>query len=178
MVKGAVMKNNVILLRGKAATGKTVLSNALSKRLNVPVYRKDDVYDSLSIHELSHHIKNMASYDILAKMIQTSIDNTNDVIVDVSLFHTEYFKMFLSKMDLSKVNVHHYFCSCSDDDIWKERIRLRTENPLPNQIFESPEMAELHYAKLDGYILSEETILDSVLETNHLLDNVINTIKG
>ena len=42
---------NIYIFRGKSATGKTTLTNILSRKINVPVLRKDDIFDQLSKHE-------------------------------------------------------------------------------------------------------------------------------
>lgn len=39
---------NLYIFRGKSATGKTTLTNLLSGKINVPVLRKDDIFDTLS----------------------------------------------------------------------------------------------------------------------------------
>lgn len=40
--------SNIYFFRGKAATGKTTISNKLSKKINVPVLRKDDIFNKIS----------------------------------------------------------------------------------------------------------------------------------
>ena len=57
--------SNIIIFRGKAATGKTFITNYLCKKLNIPVIRKDDIYDSLSMYNVEHSLNNSATYDIL-----------------------------------------------------------------------------------------------------------------
>ena len=79
---------NIYIFRGKSATGKTALTNMLSEKINVPVLRKDDIFDRLAEYEADITVLNAASYDILAKQIQTCIDNKSDIIVDVALQHT------------------------------------------------------------------------------------------
>ena len=74
---------NIYIFRGKSATGKTALTNMLSEKINVPVLRKDDIFDRLAEYEADISVLNAASYDILAKQIQTCIYNKSDIIVDV-----------------------------------------------------------------------------------------------
>lgn len=40
--------SSIYFFRGKAATGKTTITNILSKEINVTVLRKDDIFDVLS----------------------------------------------------------------------------------------------------------------------------------
>jgi len=75
--------SNIIIFRGKAATGKTYITDLLSEKLKVPVIRKDDIYDKLSIYGLERSIINSASYNILAGIIQTIIDTNCNLIVDI-----------------------------------------------------------------------------------------------
>ena len=42
---------NIYIFRGKSATGKTTLTNILSQKINIPVLRKDDIFDQLSKYE-------------------------------------------------------------------------------------------------------------------------------
>lgn len=71
----------VYFFRGKAATGKTTITNLLSNEINVSVLRKDDIFDVLSQSLKDNSQKHSISYDLLAKLIQTNIDNKTDVIV-------------------------------------------------------------------------------------------------
>lgn len=102
----------VYIFRGKSATGKTTLSNILSHHLNIAVFRKDDVFDPLSIFIENHTLNSQASYDVLSNMINTSIKNGIDVIVDIALPHKPNYELFLSKIDFLYSDVftpfHHH----------------------------------------------------------------------
>ena len=65
---------NIHLFRGKAATGKTSLTDMLGNNLHIPVFRKDDFYDVLFAYNIGHEQLNDMSYKLLKKLIQTSID--------------------------------------------------------------------------------------------------------
>lgn len=163
----------IYIFRGKSATGKTTLTNILSQKLNVPILRKDDIFDALSQYQSDISILNSASYDILAKQIQTCIDNQSDVIVDVALQHTPSLKTFLRKIDFKSSTVHRFFCDCSNDDVWLERWRERLENPLPNQYFKSIDEIIEHYNKCDIKPSDDEIILDSILGVEKLINKVL-----
>ncbi|MCR2805281.1 ATP-binding protein [Paenibacillus soyae] len=62
--------SGVILIRGKSGTGKTALSTELSKRLGLPVLRKDDLYDSVADFIPEHGDRNRVSFDILYRFLQ------------------------------------------------------------------------------------------------------------
>ena len=168
---------NIYIFRGKSATGKTTLTNMLSRKINLPVLRKDDIFDQLSKHETDIPVLNSASYDILAKQIQTCIDNQSDIIVDVALQHTPSLSEFLSKIDFEDSIIYRFFCDCGDDNIWLERWRIRLENPLPNQYFKSIDEIVEHYSKCEIEPLNDEIVLDSILPIEKLIDIVMGEIK-
>jgi len=58
---------SIYFFRGKAATGKTTITNILSKEINVAVLRKDDVFDVLLPYIGDNSNKNRITYDLLAK---------------------------------------------------------------------------------------------------------------
>lgn len=164
---------NIYIFRGKSATGKTTLTNVLSRKLNVPVLRKDDIFDSLSKYETDIKMLNSISYDIIAKQIQTCIDNKSDIIVDIALHHTPSLKIFLNKIDFKDSMIHRFFCDCSNDDIWLERWRERLKNPLPNQYFKSLNEITEHYSKCEIEQLNGEIILDSIIPVGDLIDKIM-----
>ena len=168
---------NIYIFRGKSATGKTTLTNLLSRKLNIPVLRKDDIFDQLAEYETDIAILNSASYDILAKQIQTCIDNQSDVIVDVALQHTPSLNEFLRKINFKDGAIYRFFCDCSDNDLWLERWQTRLKNPLPNQYFKSIDEIVEHYGKCEIDPLHGEFILDSVNSVDYLLDKIVETIR-
>lgn len=167
---------NIYIFRGKSATGKTTLTSILSQKLNVPVLRKDDIFDALSKYETDIGILNSASYDIIAKQIQTCIDNQSDIIVDIALQHTLSLKTFLSKIDFKNITVFRFFCDCGNDDIWLDRWRDRLKEPLPNQYFKSIDEIIEHYRKYEIKPLNSEIILDSVMSVDDLVDIIMGNI--
>ncbi|MCH5210182.1 MAG: AAA family ATPase [Oscillospiraceae bacterium] len=167
---------NIYIFRGKSATGKTTLTNMLSRKINVPVLRKDDIFDQLSKHETDIAILNSASYDILAKQMQTCIDNQSDIIVDIALQHTPSLNEFLNMIDFKDSMIYRFFCDCSNDTIWLDRWRARLKNPLPNQYFKSIDEIVEHYGKCEIAPLAGEVILDSVNSVNYLLYKIMEII--
>ena len=164
------------LFRGKAATGKTMMTNLLSSELRIPVIRKDDVYDSLANQGLGHAINNRLSYEIMAKMINTSILNHCSLIIDASIAHTPYLMEFMSKLMLDNTSIQHFLCICSDEEKWKKRIESRIENPSPNQLFTSAKEALEHYQKYEIKPINDEVILDSAKDIDELMHIVKSNI--
>lgn len=62
----------VYIFRGKAATGKTTLSNMLAEKLSIPVLRKDDIIDALKSSAISdRNIVNEICYNILYDILKS-----------------------------------------------------------------------------------------------------------
>ena len=160
------------IFRGKAATGKTVLTDLLSLELKISVIRKDDIYDMLSEEDMDHTIKNKMSYDILAKIINTNLKTNCKMIVDIALANTSHMNEFLSKLDLQETDVKSFLCICSNEHEWKMRMVDRIKNPTPNQLFKSVDDALKHYKKYEIIAMKDEFVLDSIEETLALLEKV------
>lgn len=167
---------NIYLFRGKSATGKTTLSNILSQQINVPVLRKDDIFDAIFKHEKNISTLNSASYDILASQIQTCIDNGSDVIADIALCHTPSLLTFLNKIDFHNCNTYRFFCDCSDTKTWLERWSKRLSAPLPNQYFGSIDEIVKHYNKCDIAPQPSEIVLDSIFPVDNLITKIMEAI--
>lgn len=169
--------SKIYLFRGKAATGKTTITNLLCKKLNIVILRKDDIYDKLSLCNLDHSVNNHASYEVLASIIQTNVDLNCDIIIDIGLAHKAHIKEFLSKVNWRNSKIHNFLCICSDNRIWRKRIKERLKNPLPNQSFcSSISEMEIHYKKYDITPLENEIVLDSVDELSDIIKTVCKTI--
>ena len=167
----------IYFFRGKSATGKTTLTNMLSSKINVPILRKDDIFDTLSVYMENIPALNSASYDILAKQIQTCIDNNSDIIVDVALQDSKSIETFLSKINFKSAQIYRFLCDCSDDSIWLARWEQRLKNPLPNQYLKSIDEIVEHYSKCEIKPLNDELILDSALPTDELLFKILKKIN-
>ncbi|MHB8065897.1 MAG: AAA family ATPase [Ruminiclostridium sp.] len=167
----------VYFFRGKAATGKTTITNILSNQLKVAVLRKDDIFDSLSTYIEDNSVNSNAAYDILARLIQTNIDNQSDVIVDVGLFFTTGFKQFISKLDLRSNNFIIFHCDCTDVDIWKNRFQERLINPTPNQYFSNVDEIINYYSNSKIELLENEYVIDSAKNLGEIMENIYSIIR-
>ncbi len=107
----------IYFFRGKAATGKTTRINILSKKLNIQVLHKDDIFDVLHPYMESNSENNQARYDLLTKLIQNNIDNGMDLIVDIGLSNLAYWLEFMENLNLDSVTWITFLWDCSDKDI-------------------------------------------------------------
>ena len=169
--------SKIIILRGKAATGKTLLSNTISEKLKILVIRNDDIYDIVAAnYDLDFKLVKGITYDIIPSIVNTNIKLDNDLILDIGLAHQDYIRQFLDKLDLDNTKVIMFWCVCSDDDIWCERIEERIANPTPNQLFESSSEALEYYDKLNLNTLENEVVIDSAKAFNILVSQVLKHI--
>lgn len=170
--------SNIYYFRGKAATGKTTITNILSSKINVPILRKDDIFDVLS-HCIKDNIQNnRISYDLLSKLIQANINNKTDIIVDVGLSNTNEWRTFQSKLDLKDCKTFTFLCDCSDLDIWKARFIERLKNPTPNQYFNTIEEVIAYYEKSEIELLDNEYYIDSSDSIENILGFIHEKISG
>ncbi|MCH4886229.1 ATP-binding protein [Acidaminobacter sp. JC074] len=161
----------IIIFRGKAATGKTTLAKACHDKMGISVISKDTVFDDLLLKGISWDDANRITYDTLAEKIQAAHDAGEDLIVDIGLSHTPYYRNFLSMMKLK--HVKHFLFMC-DDHIWKERMVKRIQNPQgPNQTFKSVSEAKEHYSKYHIVPISGEVCLEGSRPLEELMSLVL-----
>lgn len=171
---------NVYIFRGKAATGKTTLSDMLAKTLSVPVFRKDDIVDALKMSgdENKDIIRNDVCYNILYKMIQTNLALKCDFIMDIALGDRNNAKAFYEKLNFRDNKIFSFFIDCTDNVEWERRHAQRLENPKPHQSFKSIAHAAEHYAKFDISPMDGDYVIDTALGTaEKSLDLIMNIIN-
>lgn len=153
----------VYIFRGKAATGKTTLSNMLAKKLSIPVFRKDDIVDALKSSKNidKGSINNEVCYNILYRILQTNLDLNSNFILDIALGDRNNAKAFFERLDFKDNIVLKFFIDCSDENEWKRRHLKRLENPLPHQSFKSFEHVVDHYKNADVNPFEDEYIIDN-----------------
>lgn len=170
--------SNIYFFRGKAATGKTTITNILSSKINVPVLRKDDIFDVLSHYIKDNTQNNSISYDLLSKLIQTNINNKIDIIVDIGLSNTNGWRIFQSKLDFKDCKTFTFLCDCSDLAIWKMRFIERLKKPIPNQYFKTIEEVIAYYKKSEIELLDNEYYIDSSDSIENVLGFIHEKISG
>lgn len=159
----------IVFFRGKAATGKSKISQCIKNECGCEVISKDKFFDALLLEGYSWEKANSIAYDKLADYIQKYHDSGKNLVVDVGLAHTPYFNQFLAKMNLDDKNRVLFLFICSDNEVWKQRIKRRIESPeAPNQTFKSTDEAMAHYEKYNIYELEDEILVDSILTLSEM----------
>lgn len=171
---------NVYIFRGKAAVGKSTLSDMIAKRLSIPVIRKDDIVDALkTTQDIDKRlINNTVCYNILYKIIQTNLNLGADFILDIALGDRQNAKAFFERLDFKNNNALWFFVVCNNEDEWKKRHIERIENPLPNQSFKSFEHVLEHYKNADVNPFENEHVIDSSETLEKSFDDVLKIISS
>lgn len=151
----------VYLFRGKAATGKTTLTNWLAQKLAIPVFRKDDIGISVQGYLPDRAARDAVCYDILCRILQTNLNLGADFIVDLALGDRGNAAFFLSRLDFKQNKVFRFFLDCSDEKVWRQRHLERLKNPLPHESFHSLEHVLAHYQQADIGPMEGEYVIDS-----------------
>jgi len=159
-----MVMGKIYIFRGKAATGKSTLSNMLARKLSIPVIRKDDVIDALKMTENTGKelVNNKVCYNILCKIIQTNLDLGADFIIDSALGDRKNAEFFFDRLNFKDSKVLSFFITCSDENEWRRRHEERIKNPQPNQVFTSFEQVVKHYKNADFNPFEHEYVIDTV----------------
>ena len=167
----------LIIFRGKSATGKTFLSSKVSENLNIFVVRKDNIFDPISVSISDNSLNNKICYDIMVSLVQENLDSNIDIILDVSLANTDYYKLFLSKINYSSHTLISFLCGCSDESIWISRWKERLKNPLPNRLFKSIDEMVTHYKNMNIELLDDENYIESCNDIEKNIELAISIIS-
>ncbi|WP_309119313.1 AAA family ATPase [Paenibacillus sp.] len=162
----------VILFRGKSGTGKTTLSSELGRKLNLPVLRKDDIYDSIADFVHAHDSRNKICFDFLYRFLQNIIDANATIILDFGLNNSNDVYRLKNWIEDRGGELITLVCTCSDDSIWAERLSERGVNPLPNQLITNLSELKDHYKSFNSQHLDGELILDTVDDLDVLIEQV------
>ena len=170
----------IYIFRGKAATGKSTLSDMLAKKLSIPVIRKDDIVDALKMTGTTDKdlINNTVCYNILYKIIQTNLDLNADFIIDIGLGDRDNFKWFHDRFDFKDNKVITFVVICSDENEWRRRHEERIKNPQPSQVFKSFEHVVEHYKTRDFTPFEDDYIIDTVGTAEKSFEDILEAIRN
>ena len=170
----------IYIFRGKAATGKTTLSDMLAKKTSIPVIRKDDVVDALKSSQNidKESINNEVCYNILYSIIQTNLNLGTDLILDIALGDRKNATWFFNRLDFKNNSIVKFFIDCTDKEEWKRRHMERFENPLLHQSFKSYDHLIEHYSKADINPFDDEHVIDSANTLETCFDEIEFIIKN
>jgi predicted kinase len=167
----------IILFRGKVATGKTTMSNELGKALQVPVIHKDDIYDSIANFIPEHGLRNKICFDYLYRFLETVIKCNARIILDFGLNDMDDVRRLKTWVELRGSEFKSILCLCVDETIWSTRLEERNANPLPNQFITNLAALKKHYMTIKSGSFENELILDTAENRDRLLPTLLNFIQ-
>ncbi|ENQ3104086.1 AAA domain-containing protein [Bacillus sp. 491mf] len=167
----------VILFRGKAGTGKTTISNAVGAQLHIPVIHKDDLYDSIAEHITNHVIRNKICFDILFRLLESSLSCNATVIIDFGYNHLDDVLNLKSWIEQREGILISILCTCSDETVWAHRLKERKTNPQPNQLITDLHELKKHYSTINAELLEDELQLDCIEDIHLLTEKAIHYIS-
>ncbi|PWK79679.1 putative kinase [Mucilaginibacter oryzae] len=152
----------LILFRGRPGTGKTTMSNLLSSKMEVPIIRKDDIYDQLVSLSSNHDLRNKATFDIIYSIIASNIHSSSTLIVDCPFQFEEDITSFRVWCRDRQVRLKTILVTCSDEHIWSERFKERAKNPAPNQLITDFEVFKKRYKIMQLQPDEDELLIDTI----------------
>lgn len=172
--------SKIIVFRGKAGVGKSLLSSELARRLNIPVIRKDDVFDTIYKYVSDNTIRNSICYDLITKIIDTNLESKTDIIIDCPFHFNKQLTELWQRIEEKLGQFKPILCICSDEHVWANRFNQRKKNPSPNNLITDFEEMKKHYITrgIETIPLNGELVLDSIHEIEYLMDQTIKYIDG
>lgn len=168
----------IVFFRGKAATGKTTIADLISYQKKFTVLSKDHIFDELLKQGVEWDMATSLAYDKLADTIQDYYEADLDVIVDIGLAHTPYFKGFLKKMTLDMQHIKLFLFVCENNKMWEERMAKRINSPeSSNQSFKSIQEAIQHYEVYKIYRLPNEIEIDSAQPIESIVKKIYDEMR-
>jgi len=162
-------RSTIILFRGHMGTGKTMFSDVISTELRAAVLHKDDIYDAAAKYVDKHQVRNKISYEILFNVLETTINNNSDLVIDYSYHRSEDMDNLRSWLSEKKVMFKSILCICSDKKMWAQRLKSRAEIPKPNQLITDLDSLKRHHGNLVVQSLNGELVIDTAEKNRDLL---------
>jgi adenylate kinase family enzyme len=163
----------VILLRGRPGVGKTTISDRLSAELNIPIFRKDDMYDIIAGYNDDHNQRNRMCYAILRQMLRTNAVVQGRLLLDFPFNGEQDMRRFAGWLEEQRIRLIPVLCICSNESLWAERFNRRKLDPAPNQLITD-------FDELKGYVkdltitpYKDELIVDAVQPLDTIIRQIL-----
>ncbi len=166
----------IILFRGRPASGKTTISKALGLELGYPVIHKDDIYDGLALDIADHGARNNAAHRILYAILESNVHSNAAIILDFPFQNAADFAIIESWCKEYRVILKSILVTCTNEQVWRERLILRSQNPLPNQLIYDFDKLKHRYGSMHVEPAPTELLIDSALPLQDNINRIIEYI--
>ena len=168
----------LILFRGRPGTGKTFLSALFAEALQLPVLRKDDLYDAVSSLHPDHRLRNKATYDALYAILQSNRSNNGVWVLDFPFQTPEGLAQLTAWCTKHAVRLQSILVVCSNEQLWAARFNRRALHPLPNQLITDFEVLRTHYDPLQLRAGAGELLVDTTDTAEQNLEKINSFVYG
>jgi predicted kinase len=162
----------IILFRGRPGTGKTTLSTAFGYLANLPVLRKDDLYDAVSEFIAEHGARNRVSYQALYSILESNSKTDSTFILDYPFQHPGDLAIVRKWSAEHGTTLKSILVTCSDEALWSRRLAERANNPTPNQIITDFQSLRELYGAMQLAPEVDELSVDTVDTVENILPRV------
>ncbi|OXS56520.1 hypothetical protein B1A99_19510 [Cohnella sp. CIP 111063] len=164
----------VIWFRGKAGVGKTFLSSQFAMRDKLPIFRKDDFFDTVFGYFEDNNVCHSVSYKLMHKLIDTNIECGTDIIVDCPLHCNDQLVNYRDKLNRKNIVFKPILVTCSNEELWAERFNQRKHSPNPNNIITDYEEMMKYYESRDINLMpvEGELVVDSSNDVEYIIEQI------
>lgn len=124
IVADRLKNTTLILLSGLPGSGKTTLARMVARRLQIPLFGKDRMQSALRTHNLAER-ESVHGYHLMFDQADEQLSLGVSVVLE-AVFPKKHFRdvaheiAHSNKADFCTIYIH-----CSDDAVWKERMKNR-----------------------------------------------------
>jgi len=167
----------LILFRGRPGTGKTLMSNLLSAKIDAPILRKDDIYDVISLLEPDHQLRNKTTFALLYAILHTNSGIASNIIMDCPFQFSDDIAELRRWCIEHHIDLRSILVICSDENVWATRFNKRAENPSPNQLITNFDKLKERYKEMQLTPDEDELLIDSIITLDENLNNILNFLN-
>ena len=165
---------HIILLRGRPGSGKTFTASKLARRLQCPYLSKDMLHDILLTHGIETLEGKQMDHAFLQSWLSPQADIESQIILDFPFNHDQEYQSFFDFCTHTGIKLTSVVVTCSDEQLWRERLKKRAEHPAPNQMITDYDEFVERYGSMIMEPKSHELLVDSV----HDIEQILGEVEG
>jgi len=119
----------LVLFSGLPGVGKTALARRVARHLHIPLFAKDRIQSALRVRGLADR-KTPDGYHLMFDLADEQLSLGVSVVLD-AVFPMEGFRSAARDIALrNNANFRPIYCYCSDQSVWRERMKGREQYVL------------------------------------------------